>query len=148
MKKITPTISSGVAGPMGVLHLPRLWQKASLSAAGKLHDDYAAAGRGFDQMLLDALGVDRGELLEFITSSKPTYPQLETWVRERCGGAVDAQAVGVFNAAIVGHEHSPAVREEILADAGVEDFGVICDALSLNDLDDFSAFYREEIAGR
>ena len=25
-----PMISSGTAGPLGVLHLPRLWQKVSL----------------------------------------------------------------------------------------------------------------------
>jgi hypothetical protein len=148
MKKIAPTISSGVAGPMGVLHLPRLWQKASLSAAGKLHDDYAAAGRGFDQMLLDAFGIDRGGFLDFVSGSKPTYPQLETWVRERCGGDVDAGAVDAVNKAIIGHDHTSEVRREILDDAGVEDCGVIRDALSLNDLDDLAAFYREEIAGQ
>ena len=31
-----PMISSGTAGPLGVLHLPRLWQKVSLEQAGKL----------------------------------------------------------------------------------------------------------------
>jgi len=31
-----PLISSGIAGPLGVVHLPRLWQKVSLEAAGKL----------------------------------------------------------------------------------------------------------------
>ena len=30
-----PMISSGTAGPLGVLHLPRLWQKVSLEAQGK-----------------------------------------------------------------------------------------------------------------
>jgi hypothetical protein len=30
-----PLISSGTAGPLGVLHLPRLWQKVSLEAAGE-----------------------------------------------------------------------------------------------------------------
>jgi len=30
-----PLISSSVAGPLGVLHLPRLWQKVSLEAVGK-----------------------------------------------------------------------------------------------------------------
>ena len=48
MGNIVPTISSGTAGPLGVLHLPRLWQKASLGAVGKLHDDYPAAGAGYD----------------------------------------------------------------------------------------------------
>ncbi len=31
-----PLISSGLAGPLGILHLPRLWQKVSLEARGKL----------------------------------------------------------------------------------------------------------------
>ena len=30
-----PLISSGTAGPLGVLHLPRLWQKVSPEEAGK-----------------------------------------------------------------------------------------------------------------
>ena len=44
---IVPLISSGTAGPLGVLHLPRLWLKASLGAAGKLHSDYPAIGAGY-----------------------------------------------------------------------------------------------------
>ena len=56
MSKIIPLISSGTAGPLGVLHLPRLWLKASLGAAGKLHSDYPSCGQGYDQMVLDGLG--------------------------------------------------------------------------------------------
>ncbi|MGZ4964624.1 MAG: DUF5069 domain-containing protein, partial [Limisphaerales bacterium] len=40
MNTIVPLISSGVAGPLGVLHLPRLWLKASLEACGKLAPGY------------------------------------------------------------------------------------------------------------
>ena len=39
MSDIIPMISSGTTGPLGVLHLPRLWLKASLGAAGKLHSE-------------------------------------------------------------------------------------------------------------
>ena len=38
MSKIVPLISSGTTGPLGVLHLTRLWQKVSLEAAGKIAD--------------------------------------------------------------------------------------------------------------
>ena len=38
-----PMISSGTAGPLGVLHLPRLWLKVSLEAAGKLRPDILAS---------------------------------------------------------------------------------------------------------
>jgi hypothetical protein len=48
-------ISSGTAGPLGVLHLPRLWLKVSLGAAGKLARGYPGIRRGFDAMTCAAL---------------------------------------------------------------------------------------------
>ena len=39
---LVPLISSGVAGPLGVLHLPRLWLKASLAARNKIAAGYPA----------------------------------------------------------------------------------------------------------
>ena len=56
---IIPNISSDIAGPLGAIHLPRLWSKLRLSAAGQLEDGYPECGAGFDQMVLDGLGVDR-----------------------------------------------------------------------------------------
>ena len=58
MSKIVPLISSGTAGPLGVLHLPRLWQKVSLEAADKLADGYPGIGAGYDSMVIDALGLN------------------------------------------------------------------------------------------
>jgi len=146
MSKKVPSISSGVAGPLGVLHLPRLWEKASLSAVDKLHDDYAAAGRGFDQMVLDGLGVGREAFLTFIGERRPTYPQLEAWLLDRLGGEADSSAIAAINAAVVEHQHTEDVREEILADCDIEAGEVVKDALTLNNLDDWAAFYREEIS--
>ena len=54
MSKFVPLTSSGIAGPLGVLHLPRLWLKVSLEARGKLADGYPAVGKGFDQVVIDA----------------------------------------------------------------------------------------------
>lgn len=147
MTRKAPSISSGVAGPLGVLHLPRLWEKASLFAVDKLHDDYAACGRGFDQMVLDGLGVGRESFLAFIGERKPTYPELEAWLVDRIGGDPAPGAVAAINRAIAGHEHTDEVRAEILSDCGMEDCGAVTDALTLNNLDDWAAFYRDEIAG-
>ena len=61
MSTHVPLISSGTAGPLGVLHLPRLWQKVSLEAAGKLAAGYPGCGKGYDQMTCDALGLEHGE---------------------------------------------------------------------------------------
>ena len=78
-----PLISSGVAGPLGVLHLPRLWLKASLEACGKIAPGYPGCGKGYDQMVLDGLGISRDTFLAFIKNSRPTYPQVESCVQRR-----------------------------------------------------------------
>src|ERR1700731_4416915 len=77
-----PMISSGTAGPLGVLHLPRLWQKVSLEAAGKLAPGYPAIGKGFDAMTCAALGLDEQAVRDYIKQKKPTYLQFEAWVKK------------------------------------------------------------------
>lgn len=145
MSKTVPMISSGVAGPLGVLHLPRLWQKASLEAAGKLHADYPGCGKGYDQMVLDGLGLDREEFLGYIKSSKPTYIQLEGWILSKKGGSLDKTAVTALNDAIKGYNHDDATRKGILEAAGRPDDGSIKDAVNLNNLDDWQTFYNSEL---
>src|SRR5437899_2087361 len=77
-----PLISSGVAGPLGVLHLPRLWQKVSLEENGKLATGYPGVGKGFDAKTLAALGLEEQAVRDYIKQNKPTYPQFETWVKK------------------------------------------------------------------
>jgi hypothetical protein len=131
---------------LGVLHLPRLWQKSSLEAVGKLHADYPGCGKGYDQMVLDGLGLNRAEFLAFIADQKPSYPQTEAWVLAKKGGALDQTAVDSLNKAIVGYHHSDDVRTTILNASGIADEGKIKDAINLNNLDDWQTFHREELA--
>jgi len=145
MSKIVPLISSGVAGPLGVLHLPRLWLKASLGAAGKLHPDYPAIGAGYDQMVLDGIGISKSDFESFIADSKPTYIELESWILQQKGGSLDQDAVDKLNAAIKGYIHDDGTRQEILAAAGREDDGTIKDAVNLNNLDDWAIFHSAEL---
>jgi hypothetical protein len=145
MSKIVPLISSGIAGPIGVLHLPRLWQKASLDAAGKLHPDYPGCGKGYDQMVLDGLGISRDEFLGYIKNSKPTYIQLESWILSKKGGSLDQAAVKKLNDAIKGYIHSDDTRKSILEAAGRTDDGSLKDAVNLNNLDDWQSFYNAEL---
>jgi hypothetical protein len=147
MSKIIPLISSGTTGPLGVLHLPRLWQKASLGAAGKLHPDYPSCGQGYDQMVLDGLGLDKAAFESFISAKKPTYPQFEKWVLEQSGGKLDQAAVEKLNGAIAGYIHSDDTRASILGANGITDEGKIRDAVNLNNLDDWLAFHSDVIAG-
>lgn len=142
MNKIVPLISSGVAGPLGVLHLPRLWQKTSLEAAGKLADGYPGAGQGYDQMVLDALGLDRAAFLEFI-ATKPSYVECETWVKAN-GTSVNSASIETLNAGVTGYQHTDETRQGILSAVGLPD-GSPTDAVNLNNLDDWQEFYTAEI---
>ena len=147
MSNIIPLISSGTAGPLGVLHLPRLWVMASLGAAGKLHSDYPSCGNGYDGMVLAGLGLDKAAFEAFIAESKPTYPEFEAWVLEQSGGSLDATAVEKLNASISGYNHSDDVRTAVLSANGIPDDGTILDAINLNNLDDWHAFHQEVIVG-
>jgi len=142
MSKIVPLISSGLAGPLGVLHLPRLWQKASLENAGKIADGYPGCGQGYDQMVLDGLGLDRDAFLAFI-ATKPTYVQCEQWVKDN-GSSVTPEAITELNAAITGYIHKDDYRQGILSAVGLPD-GDPRDAINLNNLEDWHDFHAAVI---
>ncbi|MEI7927296.1 MAG: DUF5069 domain-containing protein [Verrucomicrobiales bacterium] len=147
MSNIIPLISSGTAGPLGVLHLPRLWQKVSLAARGKLADGYKGPGPGYDYMVIEALGLDKDSLVAFITDSRPTYAAFEAWVASQPGAKLDAASVGALNSAISGYNHTDDVRASILAAAGIpNDSAAPKDAVNLNNLDDWSEFHAAELA--
>ena len=142
MSKIVPLISSGTKGPLGVLPLPRLWLKASLEKAGKIADGYPGCGQGYDQMVLDGLGLDRDAFLAFI-ATQPTYIQCEVWVSQN-GTKVNDEAIQELNAAITGYIHTDETRQEILGTAGLPD-GDPRDAINLNNLDDWDEFHAAEL---
>lgn len=145
MSNIVPTISSAVAGPLGFIHLPRLWQKASLAAAGKLHSDYPGIGCGYDQMTLDALGIKIDDFKAFI-ATKPTYIQLETWIKAYPGAKLTKADAYKHNVAIQGYIHDDATRKAILDSVGLPDDGS-CNpgAVDLNNVDDWQIFWATEI---
>ncbi len=131
---------------MGVLHLPRLWQKVSLNAVGKLHPDYPAIGAGYDAMTLSAIGIEAGAFTDFVKKNKPSYCALEAWVLKQNGGKLDSAKIAKHNAGVTGYIHSDDTRKEILAAAGRADDGSIKDAVNLNNLDDWAIFHKQELA--
>ena len=146
MSNIVPLISSGVAGPLGAIHLPRLWQKASLEARGKLAAGYPGIGKGYDMMTLNALGLNEAAVRGFIKDSKPTYPQFEAWIKKQPGVKLDKATLYKHNAAIRGYIHDDATRKGILSANGITDeSGVNPGAVDLNNLDDWLEFYNAEL---
>ena len=138
---IIPLISSGLAGPLGAIHLPRLWSKVLLGATGNLAEGYDECGMGYDQMVLDGLGVDRDAAVSFIKDNKPSYAEFENWVVGHRGGSIPQSEIDASNAAIRGYNHDDDTRGAILSAAGVADDGSILDAVNLNNLDDWQAFH-------
>jgi len=138
--KVVPLISSGTAGPLGVLHLPRLWLKVSLEARGMLADGYPGAGKGFDQMVIDGLGLKRDAVLSYISGERPSYPQFEAWVKAQPEVKLDAGSIEALNSSILGYNHADEVRKNVLAADGLPD-GNPKDAVNLNNLDDWHEFH-------
>ena len=135
-------ISSGVAGPLGVIHLPRLWLKSSLEAQGKIAAGYPGCGSGYDQMVLDGLGLNRDAVLGFIKQQKPTYPQFEAWIKKQPGVKLDQASIESLNSAIRGYNHKDEVRQGILSANGLaDDASAFRDAVNLNNLDDWKEFH-------
>jgi len=146
MSKIVPLISSGTAGPLGVLHLPRLWQKVSLEAAGKLADGYPGIGAGYDSMVISALGLNADAVKKFITESKPTYPKFEAWIKQQPGVNLTKGNIHKLNVSIAGYIHADDTRKGILTANGLTDDGsVLPDAINLNNLDDWYEFWSAEL---
>jgi hypothetical protein len=96
-------------------------------------------------MLLDALNINRAEFLAFVASKKPTYPETETWIINRCGGTLDPQAIGKLNNSISAYLHDAKTRADILNDAHIALDSPIEDAVTLNNLDDWNTFWNDSI---
>ena len=140
-----PMISSGTKGPLGVLHLPRLWLKVSLEAQGKIADGYPGIGAGYDSMVIDALGLSANAVKSYISSEKPSYTQFESWVQSQPGVKLDAETISTLNSAIEGYIHDDATRQGILSSCGLPD-GDPKDAVNLNNLDDWYEFHQAVLA--
>jgi hypothetical protein len=143
MNTTVPLISSGTAGPLGVLHLPRLWQKVSLEQRGALASGYPGIGKGYDQMVLDALGLKNDAVVSFIKTSRPTYPQFEAWIKNQPGVKLDKATVDKLNGGIKGYIHDDTTRKGILGACGIADEpSAPRDAVNLNNLDDWYEFHQ------
>lgn len=146
MSAIVPLISSGTAGPLGVLHLPRLWLKVSLEAKGKIAAGYPGIGKGYDMMVISALGLNPDSVRDFIKTSRPTYPAFEAWIKKQPGVKLDKGTVDQLNGAIRGYIHADETRKSILGANGLaDDASAQRDAVNLNNLDDWKEFHEAEL---
>jgi hypothetical protein len=142
MDKIVPLIGSAEVGPLGVLHLPRLWLKVSLDAKGALADGYPAVGTGFDQMVLDGLGLKKDAVVDFITKNRPTYCQFEAWIKKQPSTRLDSGSIKNLNETIRGYNHDEGTVKSMLGESELPSDIGIRDAVTLNRLDDWKCFHE------
>lgn len=140
--KIVPLTSSGTAGPLGAVHLPRLWEKLTLYNAGMLADGYDYCGKGFDQMTLDGLGLDKERTLDYVKTQKPTYIQFEQWVIDQKGPDLSPDTIRKHNDAIFAYHHSDDLAAKMRGASGVKDAS-IADAVTLNLLEDLDELHAQ-----
>jgi hypothetical protein len=137
--KVVPLISSGTAGPLGVLHLPRLWLKLTLASTDALPEGYDECGSGFDAMTLSALGLDRQKTIDFVRQKHPSYMEFEEWAV--ANGKVDKEAIERHNAAVRGYHHSDELGSKMREASKIRDASVK-DAVSLNTIEDLDEIHR------
>ena len=136
---IVPLISSDTAGPLGAIHLPRLWTKLTLAAHNQLAAGYDVCGVGFDQMTLDAFGLDRSKTIAFVNEKHPTYAQFEQYVKDN--GNVTPESIKKHNEAVRGYEHSTELGSKMRSSSGLND-AAIADAVRLNMVEDLDELHK------
>lgn len=142
MEKYTPLISTRTVGPLGLVHLPRLWLKMRLSAKGKLADEYRAGEGGFDGLLLEALGIESAHAVAFIKDSQPSYLDFEGWVKENADpNSLTAEAIEAFNNRILSFPKPEPGRTESLEFIGLPQSDKEWLGTDLNDLDDWHGIH-------
>lgn len=141
---IVPLVSSGTAGPLGAIHVPRLWLKLSVAAVGALPEGYDECGAGFDAMTLSALGLDRQKTIDFVRQNKPSYMEFEKWII--ANGKTDKATIERHNAAIRGYNHSDDLAKSMRESSKIEDASVK-DAVTLNTVEDLDEIYHRALRG-
>ena len=139
-----PLTGSMVPGPLGLAHLPRMWQKAMLFGIGVLPGDYLFGGdRGFDVRIMDGVGLDPDAFMPFLTTL-PTYLETEFWVR---GHAAKLDAVEATSEMIVNHAASQKGGDKLRAAAGISDAS-FDNGAKLNNIDDWVSLQQYVLAHR
>jgi len=146
LQNVVPLISSDTAGPLGAIHLPRLWTKLTLASAGLLPQGYDECGKGFDQMTLDDLGLDRQKTIDFIKNNRPKYIAFEEWVVAQNGGSISPERIRKHNEAIRGYRHSDDLAGKMRNSSGIKNAS-IKDAVTLNTIEDLDDVYAQVTRG-
>jgi hypothetical protein len=137
--KIVPVISSEVQGPLGLMHLPRLWLKALLHATNSLAEDWGCGPGGLDKRIQDFVGIDPEAFVPGLLQKFPTYPECEAWVRAHAR-SLDDESIARSNAFLSTHGLPRGLGPKFRVYLGIGDECVDV-GIRLNNFDDWMAIH-------
>ncbi len=143
--KLAPLVGPTVSGPLGVMHLPRMWYKSVLSAAGMLPEGYFDNYKGFNGKVVDALGLEPDAWFAFL-ATMPTYPQAEDYVTAHATN-LNAASIAELNALIPTFPRAAEGAAATRARVGLTDPSVNTSAMLIN-YDDWFTIHEELVAHR
>jgi hypothetical protein len=145
LERLAPLIGATVPGPLGVAMLPRMWYKGVLSAAGVLYDGYTDYHRGFNQRVVDGLGLEPDPWFAYL-KTMPAYPAAEDYVRAHAT-KLDAASIAAVNEVVLTFERPEENAAGVRKRTGLDDPNFRNSALLLN-WDDWFTMHEELMANR
>ncbi len=101
---IVPAVSTQSTGPLGLMHLPRLWTKVTLHAADALYVGWKSGPDSpLDEWVCDAIGLDVAAATAHIKAERPSYVAFETWVGANAT-KLDPADIAATNATLNGRQ--------------------------------------------
>lgn len=143
MKQIVPLIGSDIKSIAGIVHLPRLWEKALLKSVGVLPAGYHSGSGPFDELFAKHFGLEMGALVAFL-QTRPTYLATEAWVKEH-GRGFDEASIAAWNHSVVERLRNPEKAEESNREVGTSG---LTHTVILNSLDDWKGVHAYALAHR
>jgi hypothetical protein len=136
LQPVVPAVSTQSTGPLGLMHLPRFWMKATLAAAGALYEEWRSGPDSpLDMWFCDAIGLDLATAIAHVRGERPSYMAFEAWVSANAGNA-GADAIPAHNAALSARQKPEAVAAHERALLGLTD-PEYRPSMELNDLVDW-----------
>ena len=144
--KVVPLISSYVAGPLGLIHLPRLWLKALLHAHDRLAEDWGCGPGGLDKIIMGYVGVDKEAFIAWLMAELPSYARCEQWVRENAAN-LTPEAIAESNAHLLNSRLPGDLNAQFRAHMQIDD-DTLEVGIMLNTLDDWDTIHRYALTNR
>ena len=143
IQPIVPAVSSQSVGPLGLMHLPRFWMKATLAAADALYDSWNSGTKsGFDVWFCDAVGFDLAAAIDHVRAELPTYLEFETWVVANAAHLSPAE-IRVHNVAMRERQKPAEVAARECALLGIERPPDYRPSIEINDLVDWHTIHAQ-----